>query len=76
MSDNKFKMLKPHVLEEAEVHAKASKSDRGEGNNHPTVKPTELMRYLVRLATQPGGTVLDPFTGNAYRIAAASWPKC
>lgn len=44
--------------------AKANKSDRGEGNNHPTVKPTELMRYLVRLVTPTCGTVLDPFTGS------------
>lgn len=34
------------------------------GNNHPTVKPTELMRYLVRLVTPPNGTVLDPFMGS------------
>ena len=33
-------------------------------NFHPTVKPIALMRYLVRLATPPGGTVLDPFTGS------------
>jgi site-specific DNA-methyltransferase (adenine-specific) len=33
-------------------------------NHHPTVKPTELMRYLCRLVTPPGGTVLDPFTGS------------
>ena len=44
--------------------AKASKADRGEGNSHPTVKPTELMRYLVRLVTPPGGVVLDPFMGS------------
>ena len=51
--------------------AKASKSDRGEINAHPTVKPTELMRYLVRLVTQPGGTVLDPFTGSGSTGKAA-----
>jgi DNA modification methylase len=34
------------------------------GNIHPTVKPVELMRWLVRLVTPPGGTVLDPFTGS------------
>jgi site-specific DNA-methyltransferase (adenine-specific) len=33
-------------------------------NNHPTVKPTDLMRYLVRLVTPPNGTVLDPFMGS------------
>jgi len=50
---------------------KASKSDRGEGNNHPTVKPTELMRYLVRLVTPPGGLVLDPFMGSGSTGKAA-----
>lgn len=44
--------------------AKASKADRGEGNTHPTVKPVDLMRWLVRLVTPPGGTVLDPFAGS------------
>lgn len=34
------------------------------GNHHPTVKPTALMAYLVRLVTPPGGTVLDPFMGS------------
>jgi len=34
------------------------------GNNHPTVKPTALMQYLVRLVTPVGGTVLDPFMGS------------
>lgn len=33
-------------------------------NTHPTVKPTELMKYLVRLVTPPGGTTLDPFMGS------------
>lgn len=36
----------------------------GRRNHHPTVKPTALMRYLVRLVTPVGGTVLDPFTGS------------
>jgi site-specific DNA-methyltransferase (adenine-specific) len=34
------------------------------GNNHPTVKPTDLMRWLCRLVTPPGGLILDPFTGS------------
>jgi site-specific DNA-methyltransferase (adenine-specific) len=33
-------------------------------NHHPTVKPVDLMRHLVRLVTPPGGTVLDPFLGS------------
>ncbi len=33
-------------------------------NIHPTVKPTDLMRYLCRLVTPPGGVVLDPFCGS------------
>lgn len=36
----------------------------GSANIHPTVKPVELMRWLVRLVTPPGGTVIDPFTGS------------
>lgn len=40
-------------------------------NHHPTVKPTELMRYLCRLVTPPGGTVLDPFTGSGSTGKAA-----
>jgi site-specific DNA-methyltransferase (adenine-specific) len=44
--------------------AKASKKDRDEGNKHPTVKPTELMKYLVRLVSPPKGIVLDPFMGS------------
>ena len=51
--------------------AKASKKDRGEGNNHPTVKPTDLMRYLCRLITPPGGVVLDPFAGSGSTGKAA-----
>jgi len=52
--------------------AKASKADRGEGNMHPTVKPTELMRYLCRLVTPPGGVVLDPFMGSGSTGKAAA----
>jgi len=44
--------------------AKASKQDREENNNHPTVKPTDLMRYLVRLVTPKNGIVLDCFMGS------------
>jgi DNA modification methylase len=40
-------------------------------NHHPTVKPTDLMRYLVKLVTPPNGTVLDPFTGSGSTGKAA-----
>lgn len=40
-------------------------------NDHPTVKPIDLMRYLCRLITPPGGTVLDPFCGSGSTGMAA-----
>lgn len=50
--------------------AKATTEERGEGNNHPTVKPVSLMRWLVRLVTPKGGTVLDPFMGSGSTALA------
>lgn len=44
-------------------------------NNHPTVKPVRLMRYLVRLVTPPGGLVLDPFVGSGTTGVAARKEK-
>lgn len=64
----------------AAAAARGEHYDNGDGgvnrttlraNNHPTVKPTELMRYLVRLVTPPGGTVLDPFLGSGSTGKAA-----
>jgi hypothetical protein len=43
----------------------------GRRNFHPTVKPVALMRWLCRLITPPGGTVLDPFTGSGTTGVAA-----
>ena len=40
-------------------------------NTHPTVKPVDLMAWLVRLVTPPGGTVLDPFAGSGSTLVAA-----
>ena len=55
--------------------AKASKSERSKGleesNNHPTVKPIKLMRYLCKLITPSGGTVLDPYAGSGSTGVAA-----
>ena len=60
--------------------AKAGKRDRNEGldgfdnkNHHPTVKPTDLMRYLCRLITPPNGTILDPFLGSGSTGKAAMY---
>jgi site-specific DNA-methyltransferase (adenine-specific) len=50
--------------------AKASASER-QGVAHPTVKPLDLMAYLCRLVTPPGGVVLDPFMGSGTTIKAA-----
>ena len=45
-----------------------------EGKNiHPTVKPTDLMQYLVRLVTPDGGTILDPFNGSGSTGKGAMW---
>jgi DNA modification methylase len=50
--------------------AKADKQDRM-GSKHPTVKPVDLMQWLCRLITPPGGTVLDPFAGSGSTGEAA-----
>lgn len=50
--------------------AKATTEERGEGNNHPTVKPVALMRWLTRLVTPKGGVVLDPFMGSGSTALA------
>jgi hypothetical protein len=50
---------------------KASQSDRGSGNEHPTVKSLALMRWLCRLACPKGGVILDPFAGSGSTIIAA-----
>ncbi|NUP13237.1 MAG: site-specific DNA-methyltransferase [Polyangiaceae bacterium] len=50
---------------------KATRAERGDDNDHPTVKPIELVRYLIRLVTPPGGTVLDIFMGSGTTGIAA-----
>lgn len=52
--------------------AKASKSERGEGNTHPTVKPLALMQYLCRLITPPNGLICDPLCGSGSTLIAAA----
>jgi DNA modification methylase len=48
-----------------------NRSNTAKVNHHPTVKPTDLMRYLCRLVTPPQGVVLDPFTGSGSTGKAA-----
>ncbi len=50
--------------------ADASERPRVNGTAHPTVKPLALMRWLVRLVTPPGGTVLEPFAGSGTTVEA------
>jgi site-specific DNA-methyltransferase (adenine-specific) len=48
-----------------------NRTNTAKQNFHPTVKPTQLMRYLIKLVTPTGGTVLDPFTGSGSTGKAA-----
>ena len=48
-----------------------NRTNQAKQNFHPTVKPTALMEYLVKLVTPPNGTVLDPFTGSGSTGKAA-----
>ncbi len=50
--------------------AKASKKERGEGNNHPPVMPLSLIKYLITLVTPPEGICLDPFEGSGTHALA------
>lgn len=61
---NNMRVNGPRESEEAKHATKLA-------NFHPTVKPTDLMRYLCRLVTQPGGVVLDPFMGSGSTGKAA-----
>jgi len=53
------------------VCPKPPKSEKGDTNKHPTVKPVQLMRWLIRLVTPPGETVLEPFCGSGTTLIAA-----
>ncbi len=71
------------MAEENKLAKKAKKPEPhqiAKGNIHPTVKPINLMRWLVRLVAPPGGVVLDPFAGSgttlcAVEVEAASNPR-
>ena len=59
------------VMEGGKANPYAGTTGEPRANNHPTVKPTDLMRYLARLVTPPGGVVLDPFMGSGSTGKAA-----
>jgi DNA modification methylase len=63
--------LKHKILEHNKTLGQAHEVQGPVGNNHPTVKPIELMKYLIRLITPAGGTVLDPFNGSGSTGCAA-----
>lgn len=62
----------PEGLWDEGVQYQERKQNHGAvGNNHPTVKPVELMKYLIKLVTPPNSTVLDPFNGSGSTGIAA-----
>jgi DNA modification methylase len=63
-----------HTMSGGECIAEGRTAAKGKAsarNHHPTVKPTDLMAYLCRLVTPPGGVVLDPFMGSGSTGKAA-----
>ena len=49
---------------------KPSVAEKGAGVEHPTVKPVTIMRWLIKMVTPPGGTVLEPFAGSGTTLVA------
>ena len=66
-----FEVKRPDSRDEVAAGHFHEKGIQPQKNSHPTVKPIDLMRWLVRLVTPPGGTVLDPFTGSGTTGIAA-----
>lgn len=64
-----FKNFKPEIP--FYYCKKPDKSEKGQANVHPTVKPLRLMRYFCKMLTPPGGVVLDPFMGSGSTEVAS-----
>ena len=65
MEEKTHKGIYGNGIQDARPHMGQDYVYEGKARNfHPTVKPTDLMRYLCRMVTPPGGIVLDPFTGS------------
>lgn len=62
------RVTRSHVDQLATVDGRGERVRR---NHHPTVKPIDLMRWLIRLVTRPGHVVLDPFMGSGTTGCAA-----
>lgn len=66
-----------HINEDGKVSQnllyfpKPSKKEKGDFNTHPTVKPVELIKYLIDIYCPENGTILDPFTGSGTTAVAA-----
>ncbi len=63
--------LKHEVEKILKATGREAEIPKSQGNNHPTVKPIELMKYLIKLVTPKGGHVLDPFNGSGSTGCAA-----
>lgn len=68
---DKFPLIKGGSMNGAETRPDRPTNHPIRANHHPTVKPTDLMRYLCRLVTPPNGVILDPFTGSGSTGKAA-----
>jgi site-specific DNA-methyltransferase (adenine-specific) len=68
VKDNSSWMYDPKGVDKIQD---ATTANTNVGNNHPTVKPIELMKYLIKLVTPKGGIVLDPFNGSGSTGCAA-----
>lgn len=68
---DEFPLIKGGSMNGAETRPDRPTNHPIRANHHPTVKPTDLMRYLCRLVTPPNGVILDPFTGSGSTGKAA-----
>ena len=66
-----FEVKRPDHRDETAAGHFHEKGIQPQKNAHPTVKPIDLMRWLCRLVTPPGGTILDPFVGSGTTAIAA-----
>ena len=68
-----FEVKRPDTRTKTGMGTFDEKGVAAQTNHHPTVKPTTLMQYLIKLITPPGGTVLDPFMGSGSTGKACAY---